>query len=260
MRKVLLLGVLATAITAVSGAGAAPASTTGNGIADKGTLTIGAERLFGFAWGQESTETTDVAGGVTRVSDSKVSSTTFGLLWNGSPANVYVIPRVGIDYTIIDNLTIGGSIGYVHVGDSYSNTTTTTLNGASTTQSVSGDYGSANGFIFAPRVGYVLPLGGMLSVWLRGGLTYYNVGTSTPPQNNGNTTVSTTQSGFALSLDPQLVISPVEHFAFTVGIAADLPLAGTHSQDETTNGTTVSTSYTDHFTNLGITVGLLGYL
>jgi hypothetical protein len=260
MRKVVLFGVLAAAMATVSGASAARAGAESTGIAEKGTLTIGAERMFGVSWSQTSTEDTQNQGGGTVTRNNKDSSTTFGLLWNNNAAlSPYLVPRIGVDFTVIPNLTIGGTIGYVHSSLSFDHTTTTTV--GATTQSVntSGDNGAVSGFLLAPRVGYVIPLGSVLGLWLRGGISYYNVGSEGPPNANGNKD-SNTLSGFGLNLDPQLVISPVEHFAITVGLAVDLPLSGTNKDEAANGATVVSRSYTEHFTNIGLTAGIIGWL
>jgi hypothetical protein len=253
-----MLGVLAATVTLATGASAAGASAEMNGMADKGHFFVSADRVFGITWTQLSSE-------VTRnntTETDKASATTVGLLWNsgtgsGKVAVAYLIPRVGIDFTVIDGLTVGGNIGYTHSSGSYESTT---KNGSVST-TVSGDTGTSSGFLFAPRVGYILPLGAPIGLWLRGGLTYYNHTNEDAPDNNGNKD-SNTWSGLGLNLDPQFVVTPVEHLFFTAGLAVDIPLTGSY---ETKNyngaGTAVTTTY-DHykFTNIGLTFGVGGYL
>ncbi len=254
MRKVVLFGVLTAAMTAATGASAARATASGEsiGIAEKGTLTISADRLFGATWTQSSVD--DPA-------KSKDKFTSFGLLWSGPVgtgaglASPYNIPRAGVDYTIIPNLTLGGSIGFYSQSHGTENTNPNT--GVITSQ----DQESVTAFAFAPRVGYVLGFTPNFGLWLRGGFTYFNMSVDPHP---GNTNIGTVSnygySGFSINLEPQLVISPVEHFGFTVGLVADLPLGG--SEKTTTylgNGGTRTDSLGLGVTNIGLTVGLLGW-
>jgi hypothetical protein len=254
-----MLGVLAATVTLATGASAAGASAEMNGMADKGHFFVSADRVFGITWTQLSSEVTR---NNTTETDKASATTTVGLLWNsgtgsGKVAVAYLIPRVGIDFTVIDGLTVGGNIGYTHSSGSYESTT---KNGSVST-TVSGDTGTSSGFLFAPRVGYILPLGAPIGLWLRGGLTYYNHSNEDAPDNNGNKD-SNTWSGLGLNLDPQFVVTPVEHLFFTAGLAVDIPLTGSY---ETKNyngaGTAVTTTY-DHykFTNIGLTFGVGGYL
>lgn len=259
MRKVVLFGVIAAAMATVSGASAAGAAGAEmNGMAEKGHLYISADRVFGLTWSSLSIEQSRTIGNTTVTTTDKYSATTVGLLWNnatmgnGAPV-VYLIPRVGIDFTVIDGLTIGGNLGYTHTSGSREN------NNGNVTTTI--DQGTLSGFLFAPRVGYVLPLGNVVGLWLRGGVTYYNVGSSSPPNNNGTDIDTVTLSGLALNLDPQFVITPVEHFFFTAGLAVDLPMTGSY-ENKNVNGSVTTTTTIDHykFTNIGLTFGLGGYL
>jgi hypothetical protein len=254
MRKVVLFGVLAAAMATVSGASAARATGSGDslGMAEKGSLIISADRLFGATWTQSS---------VDNPQKYKDKYTSFGLLW-GSPvtstaglASPYNIPRAGVDYTIISNLTIGGSIGFF--SQSHGTERTNPNNGVITSQ----DAPSVTAFALAPRVGYVLGFSPNIGLWLRGGLTYFTTSVDLHPDNTQFGTPSSYGfSGFSINLEPQLVLAPVEHFAFTVGLVADLPLGG--SQKTTTylgNGATQTESIGLGVTNIGLTVGLLGW-
>jgi hypothetical protein len=73
----------------------------------------------------------------------------------------------------------------------------------------------------------------------------------------GADTVTTSTNQFALDLDPQFVVTPIPHLGFTLGLTADLPIAGGHSTDDGTSGVSVSKSSSVLF--FGLTAGMLGY-
>ncbi len=228
---------------------------------DQGQFIFGADRLFGaFAYTSNS---------FSGVNGTTVTSngTAMGLLWGGTSTfngagagagivsgnpNFYSAPRVGFDYTVIPHLTIGGEL---FVWFTPGQNTSTSTNGTTVTNPAS----TGNEFGIAPRVGYIIGLNDMVSVWLRGGFSYYLANYSS----NGNLPngCSTTASldSFGIDLDPQLVISPVNHFAFTVGPALDWGFLGGWSSNgnSCTNPPTVSGNYTA--VNFGINGGLLGW-
>jgi hypothetical protein len=180
-------------------------------------------------------------------------------LWGGDAtvgtanAPVYSIPRLAFDYLVIPGLTVGAALGYLHRSGSGEST-----NMAGVTTSV--DSPSGNGLLFNPRVGYIFDFTPLLSLWARGGFTYYwakNEGTL------GNTTRKESFDGLAITLDPQLVITPVPHFGVTVGPMFDLPLAGSSKGETTTTvGPVTMTDLSEakvKITNWGIAAGILGY-
>jgi len=186
-----------------------------------------------------------------------LSGTAVNLLWGGNnnivgeDFDLYSAPRVGFDYAVIPSLTLGGSIGYLH----RSGKTEVSENGVS----ASTDTPTGNGFVINPRIGYALSLTPTIAIWPRGGVTYFTANEKTTSM--AGTTRTTSISGFAVSLDPQLVISPVPHFAFMVGPVADIPLAGhvTNERVNTMTGISTSTETSTKVTNFGITAGVLGY-
>jgi hypothetical protein len=198
-----------------------------------GTMMISAERLFGLS----VSHTTQGSGDA----EVELDQTHFGLVVAPlSPApHVYLLPRLAFDFAIIDGLTVGGSLGF-DVGD------TTVGNGKP----------SFSTFLIAPRMGYVLGLSRPLSLWLRGGLTYFNF-TFHPDNLPANTDRSTTTWGMSLNLEPTLMISPFEHVAFTAGLILDLPLAGKASTETTVGSITTTTSIDHGIRNIGIEAGLV---
>ena len=79
--------------------------------------------------------------------------------------------------------------------------------------------------------------------------------------NCNNQSVTSSTNLFGIDIDPQLVISPVPHFAFTAGPAIDIGLAGGASSSRPGGNcnTTITTSEGYSSYNIGITGGLLGW-
>jgi hypothetical protein len=113
----------------------------------QGDLTLGIERAFGFHW------TTTSWDNVPPDQDNDTSHTVVGIGWYRAET-AHHNPRVGLDYFIVDQLSLGGSLGFWSAG---------------------GDR-DGDGFMIFPRVGYVIPFGDIAGFWPRGGLAYYSEG------------------------------------------------------------------------------------
>lgn len=249
LRKSLALLAFASVGLASNVAFAQDPAPAGAGIGSAGNLIVSAERMFGVAFTSEKSEQT--VGGVTTTQTN--SDTGFGLLWNPGTSTPYNVPRVGVDYTVIDGLTVGGSLGFY----TQSSKTKQEQGGASQEQ----DGPSLTALLFAPRVGYMLQFGDTMGLWLRGGVTYYNISSESESTVGANTVKNENGiNGLALSLDPAFVITPVSHFGFFAGAMIDFGLTGKSKSESTSGGTTTSTEVDQKFNNFGINFGLLGYL
>ncbi len=255
------LTALGAALGTMLVATAAHAQDKGN-FGDQGQFVFGADRLFSaFTYTSNIYAFPGVNGNTT------VNGTSMGLLWGGSGVsggtpngggfvagnpNFYSPPRVGFDYVIIPHLTIGGELyAWFTPGQNYS---TPTGNGASTTN----PNATGSSFGIAPRVGYIFGLNDTFSFWLRGGLSYYVSNWSSNGTLPNGCSVTAGIDAFGLDLDPQLVISPVNHFAFTVGPALDWGfLGGWSSNSNSCNGVTQSGNY--NAVSFGVNGGLLGW-
>jgi hypothetical protein len=152
---------------------------------NKHDMLFSAERLMGVYFLDESQ-------GGPGPQNSSSTHIGLGIAPNGASRSPYLLPRLGFDYFVIDNLSIGGSLGF-------------------------GDYdpegGDAqSGALVAPRVGYALEFSKVIGFWPRGGFTYRNFGRD---------------EEFALTLEAMFYAAPVEHFAITFGPLMDLGIAGT---------------------------------
>ena len=265
LRKLSAVGV---AVATLLASQAAQAQDKGQ-FGEQGQFIFGADRLFAlFAYtnnqygepgGTVTLQGTSMSflGGVSSVAGGTGNGNNFGA---GNPT-FYSAPRVGFDYTVIPKLTIGGELfAWFALGGSES-----TPNGGGTTVSVSSPTG--NEFGIAPRVGYIIGLNDILSIWLRGGLHYYIANVSLPPgyglNGNASCNASANLDVFGLDLDPQLVISPVNHFAFTAGPALDFGFSGGYNVTEYTNNgcsRSVNTSGNYNSLNFSINGGIIGWL
>jgi hypothetical protein len=220
----------------------APAPPSTGQFGEAGQFIISADRLFGISLWSDNLQGDNNA-------STKNSGTAINLLF-GSDFNIagpYATPRLGLDYTVAKSFTVGGSIGLILRSGSVEESDGTT------TQSQ--DTPSVAGFAFAPRGGYILPINPTISLWFRGGLTFFSF---SQKQTIAAQSASQTDSGFALDLEPQLVITPAPHFGFTAGLLGDIPLTGNrHSERSQTNS---STDQTYKITNWGLSLGMFGYL
>lgn len=179
----------------------------------KGTLIIAAERVFGF-----SSSTAKVGDGPT------TRDTQYGFLWS-NPASVYQTARMGIDYMMIDNVTVGGSLGVAH----------------SSTKAEDGATNSSTNLLVAPRVGYLFGGSGVLSFWARVGPSFWRVA--------GSGDVSAW--GLAVNFEPTLIVSPYPHLGIYLGGAVDAGIAGKVTVKDQTQSASL--------TNLGINSGLAAW-
>lgn len=219
---------------------------------------ISAERLTSIlSWSQSSKSTatfTDPGTGTSFTStvEGEESGTDVSLLSAGGfLENPFSIPRVGFDYMFGNGLTIGGSLGYmVTSGESEDKDS----DGTTRTQ----DRPTVDIFLFAPRLGVFIGATPKLGIWLRGGVTRLALSSERDrPNGDGTMTRSTYTASFVdVTLDPQLVISPVPHVGITVGPTLDIGVSGSA---ETTGNNSTSTSAETELTasSYGVTAGLV---
>jgi hypothetical protein len=155
-------------------------------IGREGNLAFGAERLFGLYLEVRSIDEGPV--------EIDRDTTVIGIGWGlGAEYALLTIPRLGIDYFLTDNLTLGGSFGLASVSvESF-------------------DY---IGFLLAGRVGYALRLSHEITFWPRGGLTFSTVA--------GDADVNV----FALTFEGMFTFAPADNWAFLAGPVLDLGVVG----------------------------------
>jgi hypothetical protein len=182
-------------------------------------------------------------------SSSERSGTDVSFLGSGGVTrNAFGVPRIALDGMFNSGLTLGGSLSYIVT----SGKNESTLGGIKS----SVDAPTSSIFILAPRIGVMMPASPTVGVWLRGGITRISVSTDSPlfdPQTGAplTGTVTSTTTLVDLTLDPQLVISPVPHVGITLGVALDIGVSGTSEiSGSSVTGDIKSSSY-------GVTGGLV---
>ena len=174
--------------------------------ATQGTFSFGVERVFGFYLTKRELDRSPGPGG----GPDEISNdfTTFSLAYAGQPPSPYAVPRVGVDYFVIDGLSIGGGIGFAsyHQEDEF--------DGVPDEDEI-----DSTTFLISPRVGYAVMFSDVIGIWPRGGFTFYT-------QSNEVGPADFDENAFALTLEFHLVIVPVDHVGLTVGPVIDLGLFG----------------------------------
>ncbi len=228
MRKIFLFTCVAAALCA------SPLSAVAQDLGKQGDLSVAAERLSGLSTG---TISVDPDGPVEEADFDFVS---FRVLTSDAVGSgplettllpVFSFPRIGIDYFLAEQISLGGSLGLV--------TTSWDDDG--------GNSANATTFLLALRVGYWLPLNDTFSLWPRGGLSFV---TASQTDEDGDREVSTTLP--ALSLEAPLMIALGPAF---LQVAATLDLSFAGSAETRQDGETVNEFDVSAF-ELGLQAGL----
>jgi len=173
-------------------------------------------------------------------------------LMNNGPfgvfASFYNLPRLGLDWVPIRNLTLGGA-AWFYADLQASDSKTPAHSNVSTTN----DRPKVTYWGVAPRVGYIFALGDKLSLWPRLGVEYHNVSTSDVGSGSGSITQ------FALEAEAMFVVSPWNHFGFQFGPTADIPFTGSQTISATVAGTTTSIKVDSSMFQIGVSAGMLGH-
>ncbi len=204
----------------------------------QGTKVLGVDRAVGLHTYSVTVEPD--GGGELTVSGSSVAIP-FGFSYTGEDTvgvNPGAVPRLGFDYFIRDNVSIGGTIGY------YSVSGETDTGGGST------DLPNISGHAIHLRAGYVLPIWGVY-FWPRGGLQYVFSHTEIDAID-----YDLTWSALDLTAEPVFFL-PLGSSGFGVlaGAVFDFALAGTFRQED--GGNTVEGD--TQLSNIGLVAGLIGY-
>jgi hypothetical protein len=188
-----------------------------------GQFILSAERLFGVT--RTTIKDDDESLSVFRVNvfGAGTPETTLAL---PSPA---AIPRLAADWVVGSGVTLGLAAGMSYA--QYADEDDVEI--------------THFGVLLAPRVGYVLPIGGGSQLWLRGGVTYFR---SNAASESGS---SRTWNHVTATLEPTFAIPLGGNTMFTVAPVAEIPLSGRYSGASTTSRLTAL--------SLGLNCGLLAY-
>ena len=199
MRVVMNLSVAAASVAFL----ASPGVRAEERMNQQGRLTVAAERLFGVAY-----DTSTVEQGNAKVTSSQ-TSVSFLSKPIASPATA---PRIGIDYFVIDGLSIGMGLGYSTIS------VNSDVEGATNPTPA----GGIHALVLAPRVGYAYMFNEHVGLWPRAGMTYSWLSVDSDAANSA--TVS--EDSLAISAEVPLVITPVSHVAFLLAPTFDYGVAG----------------------------------
>lgn len=206
--KSFIIGVGIGAVTLLSASAA-----LAEPFASHGMVAVGAERVFGV----EYTSTTTRAPG--SPVENNTSTTSISLLGHlaglESISSIGSIPRLNLDVFLGPGVSVGGGLMYQHLSRSRE------------TAGVAGGDASQSYYLFAPRVGFGLPITDKVAIWPRLGLSYLYITGETENTIGGVVTKNESTDGlWFTTLDALLLYSPVEHVAFNVGPALDILIGG----------------------------------
>jgi hypothetical protein len=223
-------GVIAIGLLVLLGSARAEAQDASASFGDAHQLVLSGERLFGFVHSSRT------------VSDNGSESSTvtsFSLFSNpASFVSLYSTPRLALDGFVVDRFSLGLAAGFFRISESFSEPGVT----------ITGSSPTITGFSLAPRVGYDVPLGRLVSLWPRVGFTFLHLSSS---GTNGDRTTL-----YAATIEAPLVIAVVPHFFVSITPSLDIGIGGSSSIDGGTGGTT-STGTKE--TDFGIECGLGGF-
>jgi len=155
---------------------------------DSGEVSVAIERAFGFHYAHRSIDPPGPG-------EFDFNGTAFGLGWYGE-ISPYHATRAAVDVFVIDQLSIGGSIAFF---------------------AQSGDPDD-NAVLFAPRVGYAIPLSSLFTFWPRGGFTFIDF---------------EDDSMFALSGEAAFVLTPQPTWGIILAPTLDIGVFGDFGVDDT---------------------------
>lgn len=183
------------------------------------TFSLALERVGGIGYAKAAANT----------GDDSLSLVALGV--GGVTPNPFAVPRLGLDFILPSNLTLGGAVGFTRLSASVSS------------GSQSQDVGSVFLYTLTPRVGYRIPLSDKVDLTPRAGLTF--AGASASPSDSKN---DASIFAIAIGADAPVAFRLTDSFNVLVGVGIDYTVSATVSSTSTstttTSGTTGSTSST----------------
>ena len=237
-------------------------------IGNAGGIVIGGERLAGGYYTKNTTriEQQQTVGGTTFTSETETETrATSWAIFGHDAASPTEIPRLALDYFVIDGLSLGGSFMFLrnHVeldGEQRVSgggmTQTTSLDGGDTTQQT---------LIFHPRIGYAIAFNEYIGVWPRAGFSYTHIerrttdSVTTPGGLQQSVEDKTTIVFTNLTLEGLLFVSPFSSFAFVGGPFADIGLGGKSEFESNAPGFPAVPDGENKISAYGFILGIAGY-
>jgi len=212
------------------------ASELGPWTAERASVVVSAESLFGVSYFRESLSAEQ--NGVQ--AEVSFSGPSFHLFTGAEQLDPFSRARLGVDAVFGPGVTLGGSVGYSSVSASAD----ATANGVALDVGPDQGLTKSTSFVIVPRIGLVLAPSSYLGVWLRAGVGYASV---TETQSNGPDIEVT---GVDAVLDPMLIVTPVPHAGILVGPSLNFGLTG-H-----VTGIDSPVPLTNTFSSFGLNAGL----
>lgn len=244
MKKAVAL-LLGTGLSLISGAALAQATWSGgyqgappparssgiDNIGEEWQFVFGVDRVMGVSWDRLKLEP-DGGGEI-------IQKTTSVSLFGSSPGVTTNIPRLAVDFFVVESISIGGSLFFI------------SKSGETETEAGSSDDPSVTIWGIHPRVGYAYAFDETFSLWPRLGITYMSASSETEDGDESSL------SAFDLTGEVLLGISPMSNFAILLGPYLDLGLSGTQETPSPTGGDPIESDAT--LTSYGLTVSIVGY-
>jgi len=221
------------------------------GFGRSGQLVLAADRLFGFYLYKFSVGAYTDPSGV--APEENHSGSTLAFLGSGGTTpsvgsnpgmNPFAAPRVGFDFFVTESISVGGGLSYAS---------------GSIEEETSTAEASVSAFGLQLRGGYALAFSPLFGLWPRGG---FSLATLSAESGAGGTTVAeASYSMYDFTVEVPVVISPVDHFGFSVGPVIDIALGGkmTTSPHPVT-GAPGEVERNIAYTSYGLAAGLFGTL
>jgi len=197
----------------------APATVTPDAAPKVPSFSIALERVGGIGYAKAAA----------KEGDSSVSLVALGV--GGVTPNPFAVPRLGLDFILPSNLTLGGAIGF------------TRLSASTSSGSKSQDVGSVFLYTLTPRIGYRIPLSDKVDLTPRAGLTF--AGASASPSDSKN---DASIFAIAIGADAPVAFRMTDSFNLLVGVGIDYTVSATVSSTSTS-----TTSFTGTGTGAGTT-------
>lgn len=212
-------------------------------------MVVSVERLFGYLHVAQTQDNS--MGGLT----DKTTTTTNSFSFLGGSLNTiagaFTFPRVGFDVFVTPGLSVGASATYFHLsnnndtdqGQPPDNVATTTI----------------SGYVLAPRVGYAVRVGLKAWVWLRAGITYASLSSSTSnglAANPATATASSSTSLTAITIEAPIAIGVGSHAVVLIGPTVDVGVSGTAKRGSSAGDLQIDTSSPAKESDVGLQAGV----
>ncbi len=195
--------------TAPPAPASASAPAAGAGEAKAPSFSLALERVGGIGYAKAAAKDTD----------DSLSLVALGV--GGVTPNPFAVPRLGIDFILPSNLTLGGAVGF------------TRLSASTSSGSTSQDVGSVFLYTLTPRIGYRIPLSEKVDITPRAGLTF--AGASASPSDSKN---DASIFAIAIGADAPVAFRLTDSFNLLVGVGIDYTVSATVSSTSTSTTTT----------------------